>query len=293
MERIIRGLFGERGHIHKGRTKDFFSSDNISKVIRLMTLYSINENVPLQGQIISTPLFLERLSYHLPEGKISLFGEINQLHNYFLNSDLNDFISTTELFIQTIKEICEENLNNNYGHLNGFILEFNSLLALKTIPFRVEVIKNKIFVDRINSPKEEENKKKIYEIISSSDFLDANNHFTNSLINFAKKDYPESMEEAYLALEKYLKIKVGNSILDAPKAYAQFRKLFNVERGIFKNHSDKIKNKIDFIYTIRSEIKSHSDKETFDRKDFLEETARFQLNEVMALIILLDDFKKK
>jgi len=293
MRSVIRGLFGERQNIQEGKTSEFFSSDDLSKIIRLMITYSIEEDVPLQGPTRSTPLFLDRLSYHSPEGKIENFYELNQLNTYFSGSKLNDFLSTVELFIQTLKETCDICLYQNYVHLNNFISEFNNLLAIKTIPFRIETIKDKIFVDRINSPKEEENKKKIYEIISSPDFLEVNGHFTNSLINFARKKYPDSIEDAYLSLEKYLKIKVNNHALDVLKSYTEFKKLFDVERGIFKIHNDKIKNKINLVYSIRSEIKSHSDKNIFDREDFLEETARFQLNEVMNLFFLLNSFKRK
>lgn len=293
MKKVIRGLFGERQNIQEGKTTKFFSSDNLSKIIRLMLTYSIDEDVPFQVPIRSTPLFLERLSYHLSEGKIKNFYDLSQLHIYFFGSNLNDFLSTIELFIQTLKEICDNNFNHNYSYLNNFILEFNNLLALKTIPFRIEIIKDKIFIDRINSPKEEENKRKVYGIISSPDFLEVNKHFTNSLINFAKRKYPESIEESYLSLEKYLKIKTNNHKLAVLKSYAEFRKLFNIERGLFKIHKEKIKDRISFVYTIRSEIKSHSDKKVFDREDFLEETARFQLNEIMNLIILLNSFKKK
>jgi len=293
MINIIRGLFHERENIQKGKTGDFFDNDLSSKIIRLMISYSIDQEIGFRAHIQSTPIFLERLSYQLPEGEIKNFYDLTQLHNYLINSNLNDFLSIMELFIQTIHEICGNHLRGNYDILNGFISEFNNLLALKIVPFRIEVRKDRIFVNRINSPREEENKKKVYEIINSQQFSETNIHFTNSLVHFAKLTYPESIEESYLALEKYLKIKIKNHKLDALRSYADFKKSFDVERGIFKTNHDKIKEKISFVYKIRSEIKSHSNKNLFDRKDFLQETARFQLNEVMNLIILLDSFKEK
>ncbi len=289
---VIRGLFHERKKFEEGKTTLFFNLDILSKIIRLMTTYSIDEKIIFE-EIKSIPIFLERLSYYLPEGKIKNLYDLNQLNIYFFGSNLNDFLSSIELFIQTLKDICDNHFSGNYSRLYPFITEFNNLLALKIVPFRIEITENKIFIDRINSPKEEENKKRIYELIDGKEFVEANEHFTNSLIEFAKRNYPGSIEEAYLALEKYLKIKINNHRLDVLKSYVEFKKLFDVERGIFKIHNEKIKGKIDFIYTIRSEIKSHSSKKTFDRKDLLEETARFQLNEVMNLIILLNSFQKK
>ena len=211
------------------------------------------------------------------------------------SSSLNDFLSTIELFTKTLYEECADLSLHNYPHIFNFIQEFNDLLAIKTIPFRIEHNEKsgKIFIDRINSPLEEKNKREVYSVLQDDNLKEADVHFTDSLIHFAKKKYPESMEEAYLALEKYLKIKVENHKLDAPKAFSEFKKNFNIERGIFKAHNQKISDRIDFVYTIRSEIKSHSDKKTFDRKDFQEETARFQLNEVMNLIILLDSFNER
>ena len=294
MKRIIRGLFHERIKQEEGKTADFFNEDSISKILRLMNQYSFKENVVLKGNVDTVENFLNRLSYQLPDDSLNAVYNLNQLKSYLINSILNEFLSTIELFLLTIKDECDYYYYNHYDALNSFISEFNNLLAIRTIPFRIEVSnKSKIFIDRINSPQEEENKNKMKVLLNENEFKEADEHFTNSLINFAKRNYPESIEEAYLTLEKYLKIKSNNHGLDANKSYVELKKLFNLKRGIFKLHEQKIKERIEFIYTIRSELKSHSDKNLYDRKDFLEETTRFQINEVMNIVILLNSFKRK
>jgi len=290
--KIIRGLFNEREKIAEGEIDEFFNNDNLAKILRLMQAYSINSEVGFIGRVQSIPIFLERLSYHFSEGKIKDFYDLSQIYNLFINSNLNEFSSIVELFVITLGELETQHFRGA-NITNKFMEEFNNLLAIKTIPFRLDVIKDKIFLDRINSPREEEMKKEIYELINSTNFNEVNIHFTNALINFAKRDYPESIKESYLALEKYLNVCIGNHKLDALKSYEEFEKKFDVERGAFKIYHKKIKEKIGLVYNLRSDISDHSDKEIFDRKDFLEETARFQLNEVMNLIILLDSFKKK
>lgn len=297
MRRIVRGLFEERSKKEEGKTSEFFDEDSLSKIVRLMQQYSIDENVVWKSKTVKTiPNFLDRLAYQLPNGSIKDYYDLSQLISLFKKSlSLNDFLSTIELFTQTLYEECADLSMQSYPHFYIFMQEFNDLLAIKTIPFRIEYNEKlgKIFIDRINSSLEEKNKRSVYVILRDDTFREADTHFTNSLIHFAKRKYPESMEEAYLTLEKYFKIKVENHKLEVNKSYLEFKKKFNIERGIFKAHSQKISDRVDFVYTIRSELKSHSDKKTFDREDFQEETARFQLNEVMNLIILLDSFKKK
>lgn len=295
MKRVIRGLFEERDKKEEGETISFFDEDSLHKIIRLMNQYSIDENVVWANKTVKTiPNFLDRLSYQVSHDAIKNYYELSQLIKIFMKSSLNDFLSSVELFVQTLYEECVDLGIRNYTNPYLFVQEFNDLLALKTIPFRIGMTENgKIFIDRINSKVEEENKQIVYKILEGEEFAEANEHFTNGLIHFAKRNYPNSIGEAYLTLEKYLKIKVNNHNLDVNKAFIEFKKMFNLERGIFKTHEQKIKDKIGFVYTIRSELKSHSDKKTFDRKDFLEETSRFQLNEVMSLVILLNNFEEK
>lgn len=294
MKRVVRGLFEERPSKEEGKTNDFFDEDALHKIIKLMNQYSIDEHVVWAGRTVKTrPNFLDRLSYQLPHGSIKNDYELFQLVEFFKKSNLNIFLSSIELFAQTLYEECAGLSTHSFPHFGLFVDEFNNLLALKTIPFRIEISNDKIFIDRINSPFEEKNKREVVSILKSEEFGESEAHFTNSLINFAKRKYPECVEEAYLTLEKFLKIKVNNHKLDAPDTYSEFKKKYQTERGIFKIHHQKIKERIDFIYTIRSEIKSHSDKKTFDRGDFLEETSRFQLNEVMNVILLLNSFNLK
>lgn len=296
MRRIIRNLFLERKKIEEGKTIKFFTVDILIKIIRLMHTYSLNARVMFQERIIQTiPNFLNRLSYHLSEGKIKNEYDLFQLKEFFESSSLTEFLSTIELFIQTLYEECIELEISSYPQVYHFVDELNNFLAMKTIPFRIEFNQNlnSFYIDRINSGMEETNKKEIYKILEDQEFNEANEHFTNCLIYFAKRNYPESIEEAYLTIEKYLKIKVNNHRLDATKSFLDFKKIFDLDRGVFKIHKDKIKERVDLIYIIRSEIKSHSDKKTFDRTDFLEETARFQLNEVTNLVILLNHFERK
>ncbi len=294
MMRILKSLFNDRKIKEKGLTKDFFSEDIISKMLRLMDQYSFNIDEYF-NKVNTVANFLDRLSFQIPEEDLKNSYELMQLKNYLKKSNLSDGLSLIELFATTLFEECFSFTPQNINNINNFMKELNNLFSVYKIPFQLIYKKesSKFFMDRINSPKEEENKKKIYEIIDSLNSSEVNEHFTNSLVNFAKRKYPESIEEAYLSLEKYLKIKINNHRKDVLKSYIEFKKLFNIERGLFKIHNQKIKERIDFVYTVRSDIKSHSDKELFDREDFLEETARFQLNEVMNLIILLNSFKKK
>ncbi len=293
MKRIIRNLFGEREKQEKGLTKEYFSLDMLIKILRLMESYSFD--IPIPVEVRTIPNFLDRLSFQIPEGNIRNGYNLSQLINYLEKSNLNDCLSLIELFVMTLFEECSKLQGQYYYNFKNFIIELNNLFAGKKIPFQLRFNDklSKVYFERIDSPLEEVNKNKVYELINKSEFSEVNEYFTGCLINLTKKGYLDCIEQAYLTLEKYLKIKVNNHKIDAPKAFAEFKKKFNVKRGIFEIHRDKIKNKINLIYSIRRKIKSHSSEELFDRKDFLEETARFQLNEVMNLIILLNSFKEK
>jgi len=107
MERIIRGLFHERTKQEEGKTIEFFNDDSISKILRLMSQYSFKENVVLKGNVDTVENFLNRLSYQLPEGTIQNIYNLTGLKNYLLKSNLNEFLSTIELFLLTIKDECD------------------------------------------------------------------------------------------------------------------------------------------------------------------------------------------
>src|SRR6056297_2205225 len=129
-EKIIRGLFHEREKIAEGKTEEFFNKDVLAKILRLMEAYSINTKIMFSDtHVQSIPVFLDRLSYYLPEGELKSSYDLNQIYNFFINSNLNEFSSIIELFTITLNE-----LENNYlGRSNityGFIDEFNNLLAL-------------------------------------------------------------------------------------------------------------------------------------------------------------------
>jgi len=287
MRLIIRNLFGERTKKYKEiRTKDRFSDDILVKILLLMNKYDTYSNL---NRVV--PSFLERLSYLIPAGIIKNYNNLGQIGVYLSNSTMSEFFSVIELYSNTLFEIASQSSYRNYYE---FIEDFNGLLAYNKIGFRLvfDEKTRKTYVEPVFSEKEEENKEIVYNLIKNDEKI--NKYFTDSLNFFAKREFKDSIENAYLTLEKYLKSKTGDHQLDALKNFEQFHKKYiSKDKGIFSVRLDIIEKLISYIYTIRSEIKSHSDKENFDTNQFLEETARFQLNEVMAYLILLEEMSKQ
>jgi len=286
MKLIIRNLFGERTKKYKEiKTGDRFTYDIVVKILMLMNRYNASNSF---NSVV--PSFLERLSYLFPVGIIKNYDDLRQISNYLFRSTMDEFFSAIELYSDILFEI--EKLR--YRIYCDFIEDFNNLLAYNKIGFKLvfDEKAQKTFVEPIFTEKEEENKEIVYNLIKNDEKI--NKYFTDSLNLFAKREFKDSIENAYLTLEKYLKSKTGNQQLDALKNIEIFQKKYiSKDKGIFSVRPDIIKKLISDIYTIRSEIKSHSDKENFDTNQLLEETARFQLNEVMTCIILLEEMSKQ
>jgi len=290
MRLIIRNLFGERtGKYKEIKTKDIFSDDIIVKILMLMNKFNTKNKFTFVSVVYS---FLERLSYLIPVGVISNYNDLRQIADYLSNSTMNEFFSVIELYSDTLLEtVAQSGLYRDYYE---FILNFNDLLAYNKIGFKLifDEEARKTFVEPVFSEKEEENKDIVYALIKDDEKI--NKYFTDSLNFFAKREFKDSIENAYLTLEKYLKSKTGNQQLDALENFKIFRKKYiSNNKGIFSARPDIIEKLVIYIYTIRSEIKAHSDKENFDTNQFLEETTRFQLNEVMICIILLEEMSKQ
>ena len=296
MRAIIRGLFGERTKKYKETIAvDYFSKDLILKILQLMDRYNISYeplSLSMNNQKITVVnLFLNRLSFLIKTGIINNEYDLNQLYDHLTNSNLNHFFLVIELYAKTLFEISEKDGNMDAYFI--FIEEFNNLIAYNKVQFKLVFDENlnRAHIEQINSEREEENKKTIYGLIKNEPKV--NEHFTKALDEYAKREFKDSIENAYLTLEKYLKIKTGNHKLDAQRNFPEFQKKYPFKKsGIFSTRPNIVKDKISLIYSIRSELKSHSDKEIFDTNEFLEETARFQLNEVMTCIILLGELSK-
>lgn len=292
MRAIIRKLFGERTEKHKDKAaKRVFSKDMSIKILQLIARYNITNkdqaSVILYNEIETRALFLERLNYHVPVDTIANFYDLNQIINFLDNCTLSKYLDVIELHALTLFEVSLR--LNMQQYFFEYIDEFNNLMGLYSIPFKLVFNEqlNKVHIEEINTQIEENNKQDVYSIIK--DESEVNKYFIDAITDYAKKRFPESIENAYLALEQYLKDKTGNKRLDASDNYVEFNKKYSKNyKGIFKVRPKIIKDKIDCIYGIRSEIKGHSPKGTFNTQEFLEETARFQLNEVMACIILLE-----
>lgn len=302
---IPRGLFKERKD-NTNSKEDYFNQDIKTKILMLFNDFDLNRLdtssvVVLGGKYQNDCLELmkSKLKY------LIAIGDVNNFEKFFLDCSINDLFSCVELYTECMQEIInryeqhqknELFLTRKYDTDNimvGFIKSFNDLLDYHKIPYQFKYNEaiNKLFIERKFSKIEEENKEKIYELIKNE--LKINEHFTWALGNYAKREFKDSIENAYLTLEKWLKFKTGNHKLDAVKNFSEFQKKYPFkEKGLFSNRPNIIKDKISLIYSIRSELKSHSDKETFDTNKFLEETARFQLNEVMNCIILLEELSK-
>ena len=148
------------------------------------------------------------------------------------------------------------------------------------------------YIREVHSEIEEDSINNLLQILSETYYYDVNEHLTNALKSHAKGKFPECIEESYLALEKFLKVKTGNHSKDAVGNYKDLQK--EEFKGIFTldEMKTKIKYQIDTIYGIRSKIKSHSSTEKFNRKEYLEEISRYQLNEVVNVCIILDKIEK-
>lgn len=291
MRAIVRKLFGERTQKYKNeKANGIFSRDISIKILQLIAKYNVSNESPFhlyESKIATVPIFLERLSYHVPSGIIGNSWDLNQIVDFLSNCDLSKYLDILELHINTLFEVCSRLNGTKYCFV--YLEEFNNLMGLYEIPFKLVFNEelSRAHIEKIESEVEEENKQLIYSI--TKHYPKVNEYFTNAISEQAKNNYPESIDNAYLTLEQYLKNKTGNQKLDANKNYSEFRKKFSKNyKGIFKVRDKIIESKINTIYDIRSEIKAHSPKGTFDTTEFLEETARFQLNEVMTCIILLE-----
>jgi len=302
MTLIPRGLFKERINSTQSE-KDIFNLDIRNKILKLFNDFNLNHLCTPSVAVLGgrskndcLELMKSKLKYLIDEERIRDFESI------FLGCSVNDLLSCVELYTKCMQEIInsyEKHLGRRYGRCDTsniiytFIESFDNLLDYHKIPYRFTYNseQDKLFIENKFNEVEEETKKKVFEIIKSEPKI--NEHFTQSLSDYARKNFKESIGSAYLTLEKYLKFKTENHKLDANKNFIIFRGKYSFkEKGIFSVRPDILEKKISIIFSIRSELTSHSAKDTFDTNKFLEETARFQLNEVMNCIILLEELSK-
>ena len=304
MKIIPRGLFKERKD-NTNLEEDYFGQDIITKILMLFNDFDMNQLYTSSVAVLSGSYQNDCLQ--LMKSKLKYLIDIKHIKDfeiYFISCNVNEIFSCVELYTECMQEVINRYeqhkrtmyLTQGYDTSNiiiNFIKAFNDLLDYHKISYQFTYNKviDKLFIEKKFNEIEEENKESIYELIKNEPKI--NEHFTQSLGDYAKRKFKDSIENAYLTLEKYLKFKTENHNLDAGDNYKEFQKKFSFSnKCIFSIRNDIIKNKISVIYSIRSVIKSHSDNETFDRSKFLAETARFQLNEVMNTIILLDNLSQ-
>lgn len=301
MELIPRGLFKERKKNTK-IDKDYFPIEIRKKILMLFDDFDMNK---LKLGTSSDSAFREEYSndcLNLMKSKLKYLIELEHLikfENYFINCELNELFSCVELYVDCMHEKIQKYeqhvsvrgySSRRYATdniLSEFISAFNNLLDYHMIPYQFTYNKvlDKSYIENKFNEKEEENKQEFFNLMGDEK---VNEYFTNSIINFTQKEYKDSVENSYLALERFLKITTGNMEKSAVDNFKEFQK--NNFKGIFtlREFKGKIKSQIACIYGLRSKLKSHSPNEKFDDNEFLKETAKFQMNEVMNLCILLD-----
>lgn len=300
MKFIERGLFSERKEkVVNNNIYSYFSDDLIQKILVLMRANNYSDepfpSVYRPGNRV-LDLLCAKIVFLLPFDKFSAGGPdqiIDNIYKYILkHKELIFFIDVIELYCRCLFEITK---NQQYYYFN-FLGDLNSLLELNNCKFYVT---NEGYSPKMlskDSPIEEHNKAQVYVLLRDDKFEKVNEHFNKSLIEYSRKtneSLKESIEQSCLALEKYLKIINNNQNLDAPHTFTELKKKSSTQfRGIFRIYPDLVGKKIDDIYTIRSKIKSHSSEDKFDENEFLDETARFQINEVMNCILLINDLLK-
>ena len=284
IRKIFRDLIDER----KPELKDipvtkYFTDDNIIKTIKLMGKYNFNTGGGFGGlqylEVIE--VFLEKLEFEIPSNI--------KLDKYDL-SPLFDYIYKENVLLGIVVE-----RQLNFNCFSDFMKDFNNFYDKNSISFKLHFDdKNlKCLVLKKENKIEEINKDEIFELLNENKYESVNTYFTNALKDYTKGDYKDSIENSYLALEKLLKILTNNHSKDANSSFKEFQNA-NADKfkGIFSVRKGELKNKIAFVETIRSEVKSHSPKEQFNTDEFLNETARYQINEIMNLILILFSFIK-
>lgn len=266
--------------------------------------------------------FLHSLYYICPEtDTFKDFKNINQIKKYFRrtpNSLLNSkkYFEVVILFLRTYVDFNK--YSSPYEDIKKLIKILNGLYKIHNIPFNIsaEIFQQKsngiyskkminigkpqdiiyeFRVEPVFTEIEEENKSKLNDIIQDNNLSKVNEHLNQSYDSFVKNDYQTSIKQSYLVLEKLLKELADNHQLDVVKLFPEYQKKYLDNNSSIFGTSEikgKIKSQINMIYSFRSKLEAHSDTETFDKDLNLYDIARFQLNEVMNLSILLWELAK-
>lgn len=287
-----------------------------NKTLQLFAEYDDNK---LLGNQSIVNKFLHSLYYISTETNvIRNFNELRQVKDY-LRENPNYALSSKKyfevviLYLRTHLDFYKDfaNFNNSIDLAN----KLNALYQFHNIPFKIQFIPLKhnrqiitkktakrndvydydIHIEPVFTEIEEENKSKFKEIVQDNNLVKVNEHLNQSYDAFVKNDYETSIKQSYLVLEKLLKELVDNHQLDVVKLFPEYQKKYLDSNSSIFGTSEikgKLKTQINMIYAFRSKLEAHSDTETFDKNSNLYEVARFQLNEVINLSILLWELAK-
>ncbi|MBN1175603.1 hypothetical protein JXA48_03090 [Candidatus Woesearchaeota archaeon] len=302
MKLIPRGLFKERKK-NSELNKDYFPVEIRKKILMLFNDFDLNQLDTSSVAVITGTYSNDTLDLMKSKLKYLIDSKhLNNFENYFIYCELNELFSCIELYVDCMSERIqryEQHVTGSFSSrrydtsniLVEFIKAFNNLLDYHKIPYQFSYNKilDRLYIENKLNEQEEQTKEQFFDLIKDKK---TNEYFTNSIINFTQKDFKGSIENSYLTLERFLKIKTGNMDKSAVDNYADFQK--NNFKGIFTlpEFKGKIKSQIACVYGLRSKLKSHSPNEKFDDSEFLRETARFQMNEVMTICLLLNEVSK-
>lgn len=292
MKAVIRGLFTERKKdADEEPSAEIFGDDITLKILQLIYKYNPEikpswwDRTPNYGVI---KLFLERTSYIVNAGIIQNLYDLKQIDTYMCNCKLGKYFDIVELHANTLLELSRT--INNLQSLQDYLEDFNNLVELNNIPYKLVFNKElqTVRIEKVDSKLEEENKSLVYQIISNTKYSEANEEFSNALKSYARSDHENSIKHAYKTLEKFLKITIDNHKLTADQAYPKFSKKYGPFPGVFNLRGETLKKKISSIQTIEAKCSGHTSTGEINHKEFLAETARYQINEVVNTILLLD-----
>lgn len=314
MNNILQEISNYRNNFNI--TKNYIPEHIENKTLQLFVEYN-DSKILGNDSVISN--FLHSL-YYVDSGTnaVSNFKDISQVKRYFRQNphavlESKKYFEIVILYLRTHIDFHKE--NNYFNDCIKIVESLNLIYQFHKIPFKIiltpmkrdgqmftkksrrnSIVDFDIRIEPVFSEIEEENKNKIKQFIENNKYDKVNEHLNKSYTAFVNNDYTSSIRESYLVLEKALKELVGNHQIDVVKLFPEYQKQYlDDNNGIFSisEIKGKIKSQINMIYAFRSKLESHSDTETFDRSLNLYEIARFQLNEVINLSILLMELAGK